>query len=346
MNIYSNSSHIALKYLKDIEVNIDNVLIITGDFNIRNSLWDATFPHHSTISDNLMIVADLFNLVLSTLTNSCPTRYSNMAGEANLVIDLMFFQYGSSKLNQHSIHPECYLSLDHVPLTIIISIADEIISTFKLSIPQNSKQETTFVKEIILIFKNLEISNITDKNNLENTVSHLETLINQAWTKNAKQSRITKHSKQWWMEECSGSLDNYRTTRSLENWKKFKKVIKNTKRSFFNIKIQEVVNKSHSPWELMNWINKCKLPAIKAIKYNGQPYFTPDSLWRALHATFNTVLHRQVNVNVLNKIGSKMTSLWVPFSKEEFRQAINKCNNLSAPGPDKLTWRHLKTILK
>ena len=103
-----------------------------------------------------------------------------------------------------------------------------------------------------MIFKNLEISNITDKNNLENTVSHLETLINQAWTKNAKQSRITKHSKQWWMEECSGSLDNYRTTRSLENWKKFKKVIKNTKRSFFNTKIQEVANKSYGSWELIN----------------------------------------------------------------------------------------------
>ena len=38
MNIYSDSSHIALKYLKDIEVNIDNVLVITGDFNIRDSL--------------------------------------------------------------------------------------------------------------------------------------------------------------------------------------------------------------------------------------------------------------------------------------------------------------------
>ena len=38
MNIYSDSSHSALKYLKDIEVNIDNVLVMTGDFNIRDSL--------------------------------------------------------------------------------------------------------------------------------------------------------------------------------------------------------------------------------------------------------------------------------------------------------------------
>ena len=86
MNIYSDSSHIALKYLKNIEVNIDNVLIMTGDFNIRDSLWDTSFPYHFTISDDLMIVADSFNLVLLTPTNPCPTRYSDMAGEANSVM--------------------------------------------------------------------------------------------------------------------------------------------------------------------------------------------------------------------------------------------------------------------
>jgi len=80
------------------------------------------------------------------------------------------------------------------------------------------------------------------------------------------------------MEECSKSLNIYRMSRSLENWKKFKKVVRNTKRSYFDMKIQEVANKSHGPWELTNWINKCKLPTTEAIKYDGQPCLTPDSL--------------------------------------------------------------------
>jgi len=34
MNIYSDSSHSVIKYLKDTKSNIQNLLVITGDFNI------------------------------------------------------------------------------------------------------------------------------------------------------------------------------------------------------------------------------------------------------------------------------------------------------------------------
>ena len=37
LNIYSDSSQLALKYLKDTESNIHNIIIITGDLNIRDS---------------------------------------------------------------------------------------------------------------------------------------------------------------------------------------------------------------------------------------------------------------------------------------------------------------------
>jgi len=41
-----------------------------------------------------------------------------------------------------------------------------------------------------------------------------------------------------------------------------------------------------------------------------------------------------------------LTLPWNQFSEEEFTYAIAKCNNSSAPGPDKLSWRYLKYILK
>ena len=37
INIYSDEQQIPLKYLKDIETNINNILMMTENFNIRNN---------------------------------------------------------------------------------------------------------------------------------------------------------------------------------------------------------------------------------------------------------------------------------------------------------------------
>jgi len=68
-----------------------------------------------------------------------------------------------------------------------------------------------------------------DAVNLERVVNQLRSIIDQAWSKNAKKSKISKHSKQWWSDACNWSLNNYRTTRSRENWKTFKKIVKDAK---------------------------------------------------------------------------------------------------------------------
>jgi len=197
MNIYSDSSHSALKYLKDTEANISNMLIMTGDFNIRDSLWDSSFPHHSSISDNLIIIADSFNLDLSTPINPIPTRYSDTDRESNSVIDLMFLHSGSTELNNHLIHPDWCLSSDHAPLIIMIPIAEEFIASSKLSILKESEEEAAFVKEVSVIIRNLNTSNLMNNVKRENLVNLFRSRIDWAWEKNAKCIRITKHSTQW-----------------------------------------------------------------------------------------------------------------------------------------------------
>ena len=63
---------------------------MTGDFNIRDNLWDLSFPFHSSASDDLLMIADSFDLALSSPTNPGPTRFSDTAGKSDSVIDLMF----------------------------------------------------------------------------------------------------------------------------------------------------------------------------------------------------------------------------------------------------------------
>ena len=173
MNIYSNSSHTALKYLKNTEVNILNLLIITGDFNIRDSIWDSSFPHHSSFSDDLMIIVDSFNLELSFPTNNVPTRYLDSDNRLNLVIDLMFLQSGLREINNHSIHPELCLSSDHAPLSVTITIEEESIDSFKFSIVKNSKKEKNFIKDISSAIKNINISDLSDHSKIKEATNSL-----------------------------------------------------------------------------------------------------------------------------------------------------------------------------
>jgi len=75
INVYLDFSQLALKYLIDTEVNINNILVMTGDFNIRDNLWDRNYLHYSIHSNFLFDIADSLYLKLSELTNYILTRY-------------------------------------------------------------------------------------------------------------------------------------------------------------------------------------------------------------------------------------------------------------------------------
>ena len=243
MNVYSNSSHSALKYLKDTEANIQNLLIMTGNFNIHNSSQDPSFPYHSSTSDNLIIIVDYFNSGLSSPTNQIPTRYSDTSSQSNFIIDLMFLQSGSTELNNHPIHPDQCLMLDHAPLTVTIPIVEKNINSTRFSIVKNSEEETSFIKDVSSLIRNIDVSNLSNIDRLKNVINLLVLNIEHIWKKNSKLINVLRHSKSWWNYECNQCLRNYRTLRSLEDWKIFGKKVKTTIQSFFDLKIQEILNK-------------------------------------------------------------------------------------------------------
>ena len=78
INIYSDDQQNALKHLKDIEINLDNVLIITENFNIRglnhyHNDWDLSYSHHLVHTDILTEIDDSFDLRLFISVIQVPT---------------------------------------------------------------------------------------------------------------------------------------------------------------------------------------------------------------------------------------------------------------------------------
>jgi len=133
--------------------------------------------------------------------------------------------------------------LDYAPLTVLIDIIEENIVLFKYSITKNSEEKSSFIKDISHAIKSINVSNLSNSNKLEEATIFLTSSIYHIWKANSKQVKIMNWSKIWWNEEYSHTLNEYRATRSLKKWKSFKNKVKSTKRTFFDNKIQEIVNK-------------------------------------------------------------------------------------------------------
>jgi len=102
---------------------------MTGDFNIRDSLWDSNFPFHFVYNDMLFNIANSFSIALSKPTENFPTRFSDNDQNSNSVLDLVFIRLSSAEFNHHHIHLDWRLIFDHAPITIDIPIRDEYIPT-------------------------------------------------------------------------------------------------------------------------------------------------------------------------------------------------------------------------
>jgi len=192
VNVYSYLSQTALKYLKDTEANINNVLILMEDFNIKDNIWDPNFLYHFIHSDLLTNIADSMNLCMSKSTNQVLTRYSDNQSDSK---DLMFLRLDLLEFNNHTIYPDWRLSSDHVPLTVDIVIIKEHIQIRKCTITKNSEEEENFIAELIGAIKELSTENIPSKETLEQIVQTLANDTDGIWFKHSKVINITKHSK-------------------------------------------------------------------------------------------------------------------------------------------------------
>ena len=182
---------------------------MTGDFNIRDSDWDPSFPYHSPHTESLLEIADSLGLQMSTPTNPVSTRYVDNPLDSNSVIDLMFLQHNSPILHNYNIMPNLCKPSDHAPLTVELSIYEENNQSVINILVEDSDEETNFLRDLIYVLSSTDTINITNTTDLENTVNMFARALEELWGQYSKYPNITRHSKQWWNTECTSSIVYY-----------------------------------------------------------------------------------------------------------------------------------------
>jgi len=197
INVYSNSNQTAIHLLRNNITDLGKTMIMTGDFNIRDSDWDPNYHHHSAHTEDLIAIANSLGLELSPPTNPGPTRFADNPCDSNSVLDLVFLAPNNPGFGKHSLLPKIQRPLDYVPLLINLGISKENIDMVVQAIKKDSNEEKDFINEITSSIRNLNTTNIMDKNFLLDVTSQLSLAYKKAWTKYSKPKHITKHSKEW-----------------------------------------------------------------------------------------------------------------------------------------------------
>ncbi|CAA7270639.1 unnamed protein product [Cyclocybe aegerita] len=206
--------------------------------------------------------------------------------------------------------------------------------------------EKSFILDILRDLAAIPVAAPATKEGVEALADAIATAFSDAWFAHSTESKPTKRSKSWWTDECSETFGVYQLSRSLADYNKFKKACKDAKRDFFDERIAEIATSRKRPWDLMEWVKQRKLPPCEAIRNDDQPCHDMDDLWDALHGTYNSASGREYDASVLDELPDEPVREWADFSEHELLSALKGCSNSSAPGPDHVTWVHLKELLK
>ena len=148
---------------------------MTEDFNTRDSDQDPNFYYYFVHTNNLITIANSLGLELFSPSNPGSTRYTNNPWNTNLVLDLIFLLSNNTGFGQHSLYSEMQKPSDYVPLIIEVGIKKVNIDITIQSIKKNSNDTKKFIKSLINSIEQLNTTDITSKEDLQNIVLQLAT---------------------------------------------------------------------------------------------------------------------------------------------------------------------------
>ncbi|KAF8638448.1 hypothetical protein AX17_002205, partial [Amanita inopinata Kibby_2008] len=260
------------------------------------------------------------------------------------VIDLIFVKDRFDPNTQSFLLPSTdYILSDHRLLKWSIPWQEQ--RAFKLRLKRDSEEEATFLRNI------LESQWYTEKDP-ESSASNLRDLIHKLWHQHA--TAVSNRNKTfWWNDEVADAYNtvletrlsgNQHDTRQASN--SFRRKMRDAKRKFYDEALNNMAN-SHKPWEAVQWTRARRTPPLASIKNRqNSPIQSLEELWDTLHAQYSDATNMCIDDSIVQDLPSKQERPLFAISNTEIQDALSLCSNVSAPGPDRLTWYHLKHLIE
>ncbi|CAA7269051.1 unnamed protein product [Cyclocybe aegerita] len=177
---------------------------------------------------------------------------------------------------------------DHVLICTDLDVGPELPGSGRQTIKPGSEAEKSFILDILWDLAAIPVAALATKEGIEALADAIVTAFLDTWLAHLTESKPTKRSKSWWMDECLETFRVYQLGHSLADYNKFRKACKDAKHDFFDEHIAEIATSRKRPWDLMEWVKQCKLPPCEAICNGDQPCHDMDDLWDVLHGTYNS----------------------------------------------------------
>ncbi|KAJ2923470.1 hypothetical protein H1R20_g13624, partial [Candolleomyces eurysporus] len=258
-------------------------------------------------------------------SNYGPTFVSRANQNTRSVIDLVFVNTPNTLSANVRWVVEHQGWSDHIPLSANVPLKHAVPKVKGRTLAPFSDEEKEFIVNIVLDIGDWSGYHPSTAEEVERMTSAIAGAFSTVWNEHSTQYTIGPNSKEYWNDECTKALET-------------------AKREFFDKQIEEVATTNKRPWDLMEWIKERKNPLCEAIQFEGRPCHKLDDLWDALHSTYNAASDHPVDPSILDGLEDEPKRSWPKLLQFELGQALEVCSAHSAPGPNQITWWHLKQV--
>ena len=311
-----------------------DAMVIEGDFNLHSGIWDPARVNSPPLPTELY--NKLSDASFGLANDEGTPTWSNRRGSTS-VIDLVFVNDVLAPLL-----PDTFVNLegrghsDHA----LISLAFGTTEHWGRPYIPSGEEEDNFVADIAK-----SICARSHTMNIEEAVNGIAADILNSWTRYAKTPKVGSRSISWWTADCQNAKDTFLASRTRENQRLYDATTKAARMDFFNRKIDQMTA-NNSPWEGVCWTKPRPPPKFSTILQNGQPIPDVHTLFDTMHGHFSTsAATEHVSWMAIEKIPQRPVRDFPLISLKEIWDALRPTANSSAPGPDHVTWHHLKLAL-